>query len=513
MRDGESLDPLDSAGDALEAQPILNGGGAAAAATNSHLYAADGGLEGPLDGPPPSRWRQFWSDPLVRTTAVNLALILTWYLFSTLVSLFNKLVMGKEHGLLDMGPFPAPFLLSSLQFFCQHIIARSLLVTGLVKRKSDGSQSWREYARKVVPNGVATGLDIGLSNYSLVYITLSFYVMCKSTTPLFLLVFAIAWGIEKPSWSLAAVVSVISAGLLLLVYGETKFHLVGFILVMSAAMLAGLRWTITQVLLQGGPGHGSRKHGGPVEVLFQLTPVMGITLLILSLAHEQLWETLPGSPYFASLPRTLLSIAIIFGFALVAFCMVVAEFALIANTSALTFMVAGTFKEIVTVAAAVIFLGENFTWVNGLGLLVLILGVVLFNWFKFRKLKQELAAAPAAAGAKLSDGDEGPGYGPPGGGEVDAANGGGSAGSEVELGGGFGGAGSGSLSPSPRRSGGVLMLGVREGFLLEDEQLLREASPRSPLGGSSWRSGGGGGAGGGRQRGHQPGSPADAHTA
>lgn len=32
----------------------------------------------------------------------------------------------------------------------------------------------------------------------------------------------------------------------------------GFILVMSAAMLAGLRWTITQVLLQGTPGHGER---------------------------------------------------------------------------------------------------------------------------------------------------------------------------------------------------------------------------------------------------------------
>jgi hypothetical protein len=55
------------------------------------------------------------------------------------------------------------------------------------------------------------------------------------------------------------VVSVITAGLLLLVYGETKFHLVGFLLVMAAAMLAGLRWTITQVLLQGTPGsaHGA----------------------------------------------------------------------------------------------------------------------------------------------------------------------------------------------------------------------------------------------------------------
>ena len=44
---------------------------------------------------------------------------------------------------------------------------------------------------------MATGLDIGLSNYSLVFITLSFYVMCKSTTPLFLLTFAILWGLEQ----------------------------------------------------------------------------------------------------------------------------------------------------------------------------------------------------------------------------------------------------------------------------------------------------------------------------
>lgn len=49
----------------------------------------------------------------------------------------------------------------------------------------------------VVPNGVCTGLDIGLSNFSLSLITLSFYTMCKSTTPIFLLVFAFLWGIER----------------------------------------------------------------------------------------------------------------------------------------------------------------------------------------------------------------------------------------------------------------------------------------------------------------------------
>ena len=49
----------------------------------------------------------------------------------------------------------------------------------------------------MVPNGTATGLDIGLSNFSLSLITLSFYTMCKSTTPIFLLAFCFMWGIEK----------------------------------------------------------------------------------------------------------------------------------------------------------------------------------------------------------------------------------------------------------------------------------------------------------------------------
>jgi solute carrier family 35, member C2 len=54
------------------------------------------------------------------------------------------------------------------------------------------------------------------------------------------------------------VVLVIAAGLLLLVAGETRFDLVGFLVVMGASMLAGFRWTITQVLLQGdASGHTS----------------------------------------------------------------------------------------------------------------------------------------------------------------------------------------------------------------------------------------------------------------
>ena len=75
---------------------------------------------------------------------------------------------------------------------------------------------------------------------------------------------------------------------------------------------------------------------------------MALTAGACSLATEQLWTTLPKSPYFAS-PNHLLvtGLVILFGGA-IAFLMVWTEFTVIAETSALTFMVAGTFKEIVT---------------------------------------------------------------------------------------------------------------------------------------------------------------------
>lgn len=144
-----------------------------------------------------SRMTAIWSDPIWSQAIVNVSLILLWYFFGTFLSLWNKLLIGAEQGPFGEGHFPAPFLMTSIQFFSQYMIASGLLRFGIVKRQSEDVLTWKEYGKEVVPNGVATGLDIGLSNTSLAFISLSFYVMLKSTTPLFLLMFAILWGIEK----------------------------------------------------------------------------------------------------------------------------------------------------------------------------------------------------------------------------------------------------------------------------------------------------------------------------
>ena len=75
---------------------------------------------------------------------------------------------------------------------------------------------------------------------------------------------------------------------------------------------------------------------------------MAITVGFMSLVAEQLWNVIPASPYFASVEALGVTAGCILFGGLIAFLMVWVEFSVIAETSALTFMVAGTFKEIVT---------------------------------------------------------------------------------------------------------------------------------------------------------------------
>ena len=76
--------------------------------------------------------------------------------------------------------------------------------------------------------------------------------------------------------------------------------------------------------------------------------VMAVTVFVISLAIERLWIILPHSPYFASAHAMLVTAGVMSFGGVIAFLMVWTEFTVIQQTSALTFMVAGTFKELVT---------------------------------------------------------------------------------------------------------------------------------------------------------------------
>ena len=62
---------------------------------------------------------------------------------------------------------------------------------------------------------------------------------------------------------------------------ETRFVLSGFLLVISASALGGLRWALTEMLL-----HTNKATSNPFSTLCHLAPVMCVSLLVVALCVE-----------------------------------------------------------------------------------------------------------------------------------------------------------------------------------------------------------------------------------
>uniref|UniRef100_V5H4X4 Putative solute carrier family 35 member c2 n=1 Tax=Ixodes ricinus TaxID=34613 RepID=V5H4X4_IXORI len=106
--------------------------------------------------------------------------------------------------------------------------------------------------------------------------------MTKSTCIIFILGFSLVFGLEKRRCSLVFIVLLIALGLFMFTYQSTQFNTEGFFLVLSASFLAGLRWTLAQLVMQ-------RKEvglGNPIDMIFHVQPWMILGLLPLAIAFE-----------------------------------------------------------------------------------------------------------------------------------------------------------------------------------------------------------------------------------
>ncbi|KCV72174.1 hypothetical protein H696_01576 [Fonticula alba] len=332
--------------------------------------------------------------------------LVSWFSLSTMLSMYNKVLLGKSH--LN---FPYPLFMTSVHFFMHYAVSGVILRLAawwharggqvneaLVNRKRI---SWADYRNKVAPTGIASALDIGLSNAALALVTLSFYTMIKSSAPVFLLGFAIAFRLEPLSLKLLGLISWMTIGIILTAYGETNFNATGFVLVLSAAILSGLRWTLTQVLLQKeslGLTH-------PLLTLNTTSPIMGAALLLIAFPLERLY-LLPWSPYFSSLWKTTATAGLMGFGAVLAFLMLISEFAFVQASGAVSLTVAGLVKELLTVSVGCVVFGDQIGMINAAGMVIVMIGVCLYQMLKWRKAmaaardREDLAQA-AADGSEL----------------------------------------------------------------------------------------------------------------
>lgn len=144
--------------------------------------------------------------------------------------------------------------------------------------------------------------------------------MCKSSSLIFVLIFAFIFRLETFSFRLIGVIFLIFSGVLLMVATETHFVFGGFILVISASALSGLRWSLTHLLLK------NKKIGmdNPAATLFWLSPIMGLTLAVVSIIIES-WSTI-FRDFYGSFRDAIRTSFYLISPGILAFCMVLSEF-------------------------------------------------------------------------------------------------------------------------------------------------------------------------------------------
>ncbi|KAG6920061.1 hypothetical protein DXG01_010129 [Tephrocybe rancida] len=297
------------------------------------------------------------------------------FIFATALSVYNKWMFSSDH----LG-FPYPLFVTTVHMFVQFVLAAIMRQLWPKQFKPANKPTVVDYGKKALPTAIASSLDIGLSNVSLKTITLSFYTMCKSSSLIFVLLFAFLFRLEKFSWRLIGVIFLIFSGVLLMVATETKFVLEGLVLVLGASAFGGLRWSLTQLLLR------NRTMGldNPAATIYWLAPSMGVTLAIVSAIVDS-WASVFGSPFFATLGKSLQTTMYLAGPGVIAFCMVLSEFYIIQRTGVVPMSIAGIAKEVTTITISAWFFGDQLTPLNITGVSITICGIILFTFHKYRK--------------------------------------------------------------------------------------------------------------------------------
>ncbi|KAK5990937.1 putative transporter C22E12.01 [Cladobotryum mycophilum] len=333
---------------------------------------------------------------VVKKLLINGVLILLWYFFSLSISLYNKWMFDR-----DRLNFAFPLFTTSMHMIVQFTLAALVLYfvpslrpqhghtsdLGRSRHETEASSPLMTkmfYLTRVGPCGAATGLDIGLGNTSLKFISLTFYTMCKSSSLAFVLLFAFVFRLEKPTWRLVGIIATMTLGVVLMVFGEVEFKFGGFTLVIAAAFFSGFRWGLTQILLLRNPATSN-----PFSSIFFLTPVMFLTLISIAIPVEGFGAFWQGLKALSNERGAVMTPLFLLFPGCIAFLMTASEFALLKRTSVVTLSIAGIFKEVVTISAASVVFKDKLTLINLVGLITTMVAIAAYNYIKIKKMREE----------------------------------------------------------------------------------------------------------------------------
>uniref|UniRef100_A0A915EN50 Sugar phosphate transporter domain-containing protein n=1 Tax=Ditylenchus dipsaci TaxID=166011 RepID=A0A915EN50_9BILA len=282
-----------------------------------------------------------------------------------------------------------PLLIVAGHYMTKFMLASVIrLIVEVVQKNRRVRIPVQEQLRWLMPIGVCASLDIGLSNWALEYVTISLYTMAKSSSIIFIVLFSLLLRLERWRASLGFEACLIALGLFLFTWRSTQLDLRGLLLVELAALCTGVRWTISQLIMQGDEQPSPLRH--PLDMVVHVQPWMFVAILPMVFVVEESELNYKTLTTYHNEFQPLLILCLIFMGGVLAFLMEMSEYLLLVNTSGITLSILGIVKEVITLLLAHHLHGDHLTNINIFGLSLCILGMMVHSWMKQDRKMQKI---------------------------------------------------------------------------------------------------------------------------
>ncbi|KAL1747099.1 triose-phosphate transporter family-domain-containing protein [Schizophyllum fasciatum] len=315
-----------------------------------------------------------------------------YFVFNLALTLYNKQVLNR---------FPFPYALTALH--CLFGMLGTFACALLKMFKPPRLTSPEKMA--VLLFSMLYSINIVVSNASLGLVTVPVHQVIRAATPIFTMMFSSLLLSRHPTRGKVLSLIPVMAGVGIATYGDYYFTAYGFFLTTLGTILAALKTVFTNVLHFPTPTLSLN----PMALLYTLSPLALVQCLFLSWATGE-WAQVVASigakyGFREAAPGTSAAeVTGLGGLALngtIAFLLNVVSFNTNKRVGAVGMSVAANVKQALTIVLSVVIFHLVITPLNGLGILLTVVGGGVYAWVELeeKKKKREAAAAAAASAA------------------------------------------------------------------------------------------------------------------
>lgn len=301
------------------------------------------------------------------------ALVVLWWTAAIVVTMTIKACVGSKGK--EDAIFPYPFALTGMSNTTVGLLSLLCLQVEKLYAPPAPAMTRRELLNVLII-GCMQGVEIGLINKCLSFLTLSQRTMLNSLNVLFMMVTALCWRLEGLGpLKLVAVLCLTFGGAC---QGfdnsdnggySAAAHLTGVLLILTAMFIGTQRWAVLQYFMQYSAPDSALGQLSKLGLMSMIMPVTGTVCGILAIFSEPDAYQQPVQPYVA-----LLIALVAVGVMALSF----AELKIVHLTSSVAMSVLSTIHQIPIALSGVLFLDEHVSLWGAIGFGLCLMGGLFY---------------------------------------------------------------------------------------------------------------------------------------